>query len=248
MNKDRLNAVLITTKFIWLLFLLGTAQSVLPQMPGLYLGTFILTSDRFTPWNANGTANGPTPGGHNFTLTWRSTLPSVLSASLTLYNFKTAPNSILSFRTSFSSVNTTSAVVNLNPVGSQSLLTYISFSVIVITQDTNSIEILTVEASNITVTSSNNYAINVLSNKFNLSGSNYNLNHFFEWITGEMQSDSASYNYWSYAYAKVVPETNQVKVSFWTSYLVYMTGFKVNLVLVAKNTGNNTVVRHYNRT
>lgn len=58
----------------------------------------------------------------------------------------------------------------------------------------------------------------------------------------------SSYNYWSTLNITDVFSTNQINLSFYVSSLVYMTGFKVNIILLAKDMGNETMIRHYSKT
>jgi hypothetical protein len=87
-------------------------------------------------WNSNGATNspaGPLQGGYNFSVTWRETLPDVVSIGMGLYNFVTGDNGILSYQTQLLAADNTSAIVNVDLVGSKARMVYLAFSIVVIT-------------------------------------------------------------------------------------------------------------------
>lgn len=63
-----------------------------------------------------------------------------------------------------------------------------------------------------------------------------------------MQYYTTSYNYWSTLTVTEVSASNQINLSFYVGSLVYMTGFKVNVILLAKDMGGNTTYRHFYKT
>jgi hypothetical protein len=140
-------------------------------------------------------------------------------------------------------VSTVDGVVNVQPIGSEAILVYLAFTVIVITGDSSYVEIVVFTAEGITPGTNPIYYAN--SSKF---GYESNITepfriHGFEWVTGLSNVENHSEtNYLSQAnmntYALGVNGIDyELKLSFVTGQDIYMTGFKVNLVLVGKVIG-----------
>ena len=85
--------------------------------------------DRLKSWNQTNLEKGS--GTFYFSLTWRSTLSGVFSRGLSLYNFR-AKNSLLSFRTTFVTAQTTYATVSLDIFQKEVKILYLAFSVIIV--------------------------------------------------------------------------------------------------------------------
>ena len=114
----------------------------LPRYPLLYL-------DKINLLSTSGPSYGPLSGGYNFSLTWRHNLTGVHSTALGLYNFKTGGGKILDFNAELLSVTTSSATVNLKPVGSNAGIVYLSYSVVVVTQNNSYIDLVTTVTNNL---------------------------------------------------------------------------------------------------
>ena len=71
------------------------------HLHGLYLGNTCITSDRLSMWSIDGPSHGPCEQGYNFTISWKKNLSSVQSTALGLYNFKVAPQKMLSYIAEF---------------------------------------------------------------------------------------------------------------------------------------------------
>ena len=74
-------------------------------------------------------------GSQTSTVTWRRTLPNIFSAALGLYNFKAGLHKMLSFKAEFTYISTTNGTVTLVQNLVDSGLTYMAFSVIIVTED-----------------------------------------------------------------------------------------------------------------
>ena len=85
----------------------------------------------------NGSTNYEVPGGYTFPLTWRYTLSGTFLSALGLMGFMTGPHKILSYEAELVNVTTTDGEMTLNPIGTESGIVYLSFSVLIITEDSN---------------------------------------------------------------------------------------------------------------
>ena len=70
-------------------------------------------SDRIFLWSTNGSDHRQSVGGYSFGLTWRSALPGVHTSALGIFNFKTGPNSILSFKAELQNMTVSGGTVLL---------------------------------------------------------------------------------------------------------------------------------------
>ena len=155
-----------------------------------------------------------------------------------MYNFKTGMNSVLSYKTQFTSVSTSSATLNLDLVGSNSQIVYIAFSIIVITQNNSDIELGSMQLSGQSA-STVNYFLTYASNKFNFSREIPHIQMFHEWITANRSylsiTDGARYYSWldvaSYS-------SNVITVKVTADLLFYINGIKINIVMVAKSSAS----------
>ena len=113
----------------------------------------------------------------------------------------------------------------------------ISFSVIVIPQNTTAMELITLESGPISTTTRPILTAN--STHFNFGGPSEPIStYFFQWVTGSNQSSSYSINYWSWARLRKYPgnstsNPHELKITFYSGYRIYMTGVKMVVLLVA---------------
>jgi hypothetical protein len=98
--------------------------------------------DRISLWDSSNTTYLAASDGYKFSRTWRYTLPSIQSAALALFNFKTGPHRTLSFIAEFAYIDSAGGVVNMKPMGSDAGIVVLDFSVVVVTQDNNYIQLL----------------------------------------------------------------------------------------------------------
>ena len=107
-------------------------------------------SDRIFLWSTNGSDHRQSAGGYSFDLTWRSALPGVHASALGIFNFKTGPNSILSFRAELQNMTISGGTVLLEPEGTQAGIVFLAFSLIIVTQNTNYLELIVLGRTNLT--------------------------------------------------------------------------------------------------
>ena len=98
--------------------ILPKVHLTLSPVPGLYSGIFWTNLDRMEIWNRTSGPHIEVSGGYNFVKQWRRPLPGVINIAVSLVNFLLNPKSILSFRTNVTNATTTSATININPIGS----------------------------------------------------------------------------------------------------------------------------------
>ena len=158
---------------------------------------------------SNGSAMTTVAGGYNYSLSWRQALPGVHASCMALYNFQTSYNSILSYKTSFPTISTATATANLQLVGSGVDLISLSFSIIIITQPSLELELLTLENTTMNYLDSNGVTLTATSTTFNFTTSMPYVNWFYEWVTADTSfTVSSNYNYWTYARMNVSSSSN----------------------------------------
>ena len=81
-------------------------------------------------------------------------MPNVLQAALGLYEFKYPNNKIISYTAEVAEINTTSAIINMSPVGDDAAIIYLSFSVLIITNNNNYSELITLSKTGLTQSNS----------------------------------------------------------------------------------------------
>ena len=83
------------------------------------------------------------------------------------------------------------------PKGSQAGIVFLAFSVIVITENTNSFELVVITQTG--VSPSTNPTLYANSSKFNFRNdrSSFLTFHFFQWISGQSGGYSGVVNYWA---------------------------------------------------
>ena len=168
----RVERIIVTLLF---LSLLCPSTALVNHLPGLYL-------DKFSMGSINGAEHGPSSGGSNYSLAWRQALPGVVSSGLSLYNFQTSHYSILSYRTQLLSMSNSSGIVNVDMVGTTAKILYLAFSVVILTENNNYLEMLTLESNPISELSSNQMVLSASYTKFN--NSQPIVHRFYEWVTG----------------------------------------------------------------
>ena len=151
-------------------------------------------------------------------------------------NFKTGPEQILSFRAQLKNTTTTSTLINLSPVGTNAGIIYLSFSIVIVTSNSSAdLEIVTLQGTNLTA----GLYVNLYTNS-----SNYNFTDeiptyfsFYQWVTGEAANTSSTINYWTQVYVDLYSHssgaTHEIWISFWIGWDIYMTGVKINVVMVS---------------
>ena len=115
------------------------------------------------------------------------------SSALGVFNFKTGPNSILSFRAELQNLTTYGGTVLLEPRSSQAGIVFLSFSLIIVTQDVNYLELVVLSSTNLTPGS--DPVLNANSSKFAFGDSATEpvYSYFFQWVTGQDSHYSSTY-------------------------------------------------------
>ena len=101
--------------------------------------------DWTAPWNPEGPTNAPIDGGHDFSTNWRYNIPGVHQYALGLRSFRTAPNSMLSFETIMEDITTTGCRLKIVLVGNNSHMVFLIFSILIITENSPYLELITIE-------------------------------------------------------------------------------------------------------
>jgi len=101
----------------------------------------LLHSDRLDLKKSNINKSINLDQGLNYTITWRKPLPQIIKAGLGLFNFATTTNTILSYKTTLYALDEDSGIVNIKFMVSYQNV-FGKFSIIVITEDNNYIELL----------------------------------------------------------------------------------------------------------
>ena len=130
-SKNSAKSMLIYRLLFVLFFACIHVNTLLPRVPGLYLGTSFVYLDRAKIWSINSAQKGA--GSYSFSQAWRSTLPSVVSSALTLYNFQTGTQTIFSFKSQFLAVATTYGTIEVTITPNGINIVYLAFSVVIIT-------------------------------------------------------------------------------------------------------------------
>ena len=194
-------------------------------------------SDRIFLWSTNGPDHRQSAGGYSFSLTWRSALPGVHASALGIFNFKTGPNSILSFRAELQNMTISRGAVLLEPKGTQAGIVFLAFSLVIVTQDTNYLELVVLSLTNLTPGS--DPILNANSSKFSFGGnaSSPISSYFFQWVTGQDYSySSTSYRARIYFYTSN-SSSGEIQVQILANSNIYMTGVKVVVFLASKAIG-----------
>ena len=152
------------------------SSAVVSEVPGLYLGTHNVDLDRITLWDTNSTPHRELTIGYTFYQAFRTVLPNAYSSALGVNNFVFPSYSPLSYSASLYA-NTTSMRVIMHPQGSFYAINYIAFSVVVITETTDNIELIERSFSYVTTNSAYSYLLN--SSKFQIGLSDEPIQQLF---------------------------------------------------------------------
>jgi hypothetical protein len=102
-------------------------------------------------------------------------------------------------------------VVNFKPTGADAGIITMAFSIIIVTQDSNDLELLSFSQTNTPGTWINMYGN---SSKFNFDyyGGSPDMVYFLQWVTGQSGYANETFiNYYLYAYAYAYPPYNSSK-------------------------------------
>lgn len=134
-------------------------------------------------WTVSSGDHPEVSGGYTFTKNWRATLPGTIHYGLGLINFVASPQKIISYQTLISSISTTTSEINFNPVGYEAGFKYLYFSILIITEENNFVELVSLQGT--TTSSSKGYSLTGSSTKFTFGGTDDpTTTQFFDWVTG----------------------------------------------------------------
>ena len=161
------------------------------HLPGSYSRSlfryFDSEIDRVLLWSANfyNPSHGEVAGGYSFPISWRYSLPRVQPSALGVYNFYTGQYSMLSFQAELTSMTTTGGAVLLEPKGTKASIIFLAFSVVIVTQDTNYLELIVLSRTKLNP--GNSPLIYVNSSKFSFGNTSSPpiISYFFQWVTGQ---------------------------------------------------------------
>ena len=171
------------------------------HLPGSYSRSlsryFNSKIDRILLWSAdfNNPSHGEVAGGYSFPISWRHSLPRVQPSALGVYNFHTGSYSMLSFQAELTSMTTTGGAVLLEPKGTKAGIIFLAFSVVIVTQDTNYLELIVLSRTKLNP--GNGPLMYVNSSKFSFGNTSSPpiISYFFQWVTG--QDYPLTYTYYS---------------------------------------------------
>lgn len=133
------------------------------------------------------------------------------------------------------SVTTSSAVVNLNPVGSNAGIVYLSYSVVVVTQNNSYVDLVTTVTNNlIDYSEFTNYFM--VTSKFVFGQGTHQVNNFIQWMTTPGGTCGSGQWYWIMLNVETISGTSQVKVPYYQDNDVL--NVKMNVLIVAKQLGS----------
>jgi hypothetical protein len=136
-----LNAKLSALALLLTLFLVRESTPVLAGIPGFY-------TDRFT---YAGTILAQTT--NIFQKTWTSALPGVIQYGLTIFEFQMGKATLLSYYSTISAINTTTATINVTTFRNDSGFNMISLCLVVVTEDNSYVELQTGATNTMNATS-----------------------------------------------------------------------------------------------
>lgn len=111
-------------------------------------------------------------------------LPGVISSGVSVLNFETGKNRVLSFMVLTTSISTTQSSVRVILDGSISHMLMMKFTRIVNTVDTNEIELAAVSLTYRSFTWTSDY-VDYTSTKFNFATSVPHIQYFHSWIVAD---------------------------------------------------------------
>lgn len=125
------------------------------------------------------------PTGYDTGITWRYTLPGVVSYGITPFHFEINTNNMLfSYHADFVSISIIGGILNFSPISDISI---ISFTIIVITEDLPYLELINFMDGAPTFSGVNPnyvYSSTSTSSKFSFDGSStYSLRCFWHWVS-----------------------------------------------------------------
>jgi hypothetical protein len=206
-------------------------------MPNLYM-------DRVFVWTTGGPTKLASAGGYNFSLTWRHSISGVFATALGLYNYKVASRYILSYKAELLSPSTTGATLNVDPVSTDAGIVFLAFTVVVITQDQSYLELVTFEKTGIDQGVYPPPTLLANSSKFDFTSEidTPATVTFYQWVTGSVNVNYTTIDYWSYAWLTYSPlasssNNSELTLTFSVGSYVYMTAVKVQVLLVGRTAG-----------
>ena len=162
-------------------------------IPGLYIGTSSTNIDSITLWNTTSPSHSSSKG-FRFTFAWRSTIPAFIEGYPAVRNFKSGPDKMMSFYAYTTSRTQTGAILMFYPRSNFPGIVYMSFSIVIVTENNNYVELLPIRAPALKQQSffSRSVYIEANSTKFTFGRTNNPyVNHFIQWI--QPQTCSGSY-------------------------------------------------------
>jgi hypothetical protein len=184
-------------------------------------------------------------GGYDFNVAWASTLSSVQNTALSFYEFQLFSNfRTLSFKAEITSALTSGGVINLAPHLSSTQINIISFSILVITDATAEIEIVTQSSSSLN-SADLQHTINFPTTQFASDTVEPYCMMLMQWVTGSGTVQSGTYNYWYkiVSSAWTVPWT--VMLILDTDITYFLTGIKINGLFVKKQVLGYSLSMYY---
>jgi hypothetical protein len=132
---------------------------------------------------------------YSFLLNWRSRLSGVQATAANLATFRLGPHNFLSFRLEILNATAAGGALRLAPKGQDAGIVIMTFSIIVITQDSFDLELVTF--SDTPAVSVSNFSYFANSSKFQPGSAAPHSIHAFQWVTGSQKSANFV-NYWCY--------------------------------------------------
>ena len=137
------------------------------------------------------------------------------------------------------SVSTSSATVNLNPVGSNAGIVYLSYSVVVVTQNNSYVDLVTTVTNNlIDYSEFRNYF--TVTSKFVFGQGTHQVNNFIQWITTPGGTCGNAQWYWIMLNVETITGTSEVKVPYYQDNDVL--NVKMNVLIVAQQLGSQSAI------
>jgi hypothetical protein len=108
---------------------------------------------------------------YNGTIAWRTTIATIAYKGVSMHTFATPPAKIVSINCGFVSVSTSGGGLFFTPIGADSSFDLVSYSIVLVTQSINSIEMVTFSTPG-TVSSTNGTILSGTSTKFTFGSVN----------------------------------------------------------------------------
>jgi hypothetical protein len=163
------------------------------------------------------------------------------------------PHATLSYIAELINVTTANGIVNLKPIGSDAGIVFLAFSVVIVTQDSSNVELLTITSTNHTPGVTTDLYAN--SSKFNFDdyGGSPHMVYFMQWVTGQDGPSNETWiNYYSYCYGYSYAPSNNFSYEiaiYCTGNALYLTGIKAGVLLVNNvfDTAGTAVYSYYSQ-